>query len=81
VERATARLRVAREAHARLRVARAAHARARARSVHGRRRPPAPEKPCVCRVSTSKSTSGATGLLRSTDLKIWRREASSGSGM
>ena len=41
----------------------------------------APEKPAVNLTSVSRSTSGATGDLRSTELKIWRRDGSSGSGM
>jgi len=42
---------------------------------------PAPENPCVNFVRTSKSTSGAMGDLRSTDLKICLRLPSSGRGM
>ena len=41
----------------------------------------APEKPLVYLTSRSTSTSGATGDLRRTALKIWRRLPSSGRGM
>ena len=41
----------------------------------------APEKPLVCLTRASTSTSSATGDLRRTALKIWRRLPSSGKGM